>query len=72
MNDQLTRSQREIVNILRTRGRNGMTPNELMERVSFAPRTVRHALRKLLRKGLADRIPNLSDMRQHIYLPSER
>jgi DNA-binding MarR family transcriptional regulator len=41
-----------------------------LDKVSFAPRTVRYALRKLLKKQLIKRVPCLQDMRQWIYVPA--
>ncbi|MFW9799953.1 MAG: MarR family transcriptional regulator [Candidatus Thorarchaeota archaeon] len=67
---KLTKSQSIVLDLLRKRGRNGVTPKELMDEVSFAPRTVRYALRKLLKNKLIKRIPCLMDMRQWIYLPA--
>jgi DNA-binding MarR family transcriptional regulator len=66
---KLTRSQGVVLDILRKRGKDGVTPKQLIEQVSFAPRTVRYALRKLLKFKLIRRIPCLLDMRQWIYLP---
>jgi len=70
MNLKLTKSQKIVLDILRTSGKNGVTPKELLDEVSFAPRTVRYALRKLLKKKLIKRVPCLQDMRQYIYLPA--
>ncbi len=69
-NLKLTKSQKIVLDILRTSGKNGVTPKELLDEVSFAPRTVRYALRKLLKKRLIKRVPCLQDMRQYIYLPA--
>jgi DNA-binding MarR family transcriptional regulator len=66
---RLTKSQEIVLNILRSEGMNGVTPKQLLGKVKFAPRTVRYALRKLLKKKLIRRIPCLQDMRQWIYLP---
>jgi Fe2+ or Zn2+ uptake regulation protein len=49
---KLTKSQMIVLDILRSSGRNGVTPKQLLDKVSFAPRTVRYALRKLLKKQL--------------------
>ena len=65
----LTKSQMIILNVLREKGQNGVTPKQLIDNVSFAPRTVRYALRKLLKKSLIKRYPCLEDMRQWIYVP---
>ncbi|MHA2300589.1 MAG: hypothetical protein ACXACD_06510 [Candidatus Thorarchaeota archaeon] len=45
---KLTKSQMIVLDILRSSGKNGVTPKQLLDKVSFAPRTVRYALRKLL------------------------
>ena len=67
---KLTKSQEIVLNILRSQGKNGVTPKQLLGEVQFAPRTVRYALRKLLKKNLIRRIPCLQDMRQWIYIPA--
>ncbi|MHA2423645.1 MAG: transcriptional regulator, SarA/Rot family [Candidatus Thorarchaeota archaeon] len=69
-NMKLTKSQMIVLDILRKNGRNGVTPKQLLDKVSFAPRTVRYALRKLLKKQLIKRVPCLQDMRQWIYVPA--
>lgn len=70
LNMKLTKSQLIVLNILRSSGRGGVTPKQLLGEVSFAPRTVRYALRKLLKKNLIKRVPCLQDMRQWIYVPA--
>ena len=67
---KLTKSQHIVLDILRSSGRDGVTPKQLLDKVSFAPRTVRYALRKLLKKNLIKRVPCLQDMRQWIYVPA--
>jgi DNA-binding MarR family transcriptional regulator len=67
---RLTKSQMIVLGILRKSGRDGVTPKQLLDKVSFAPRTVRYALRKLLKKNLIKRVPCLQDMRQYIYTPA--
>jgi DNA-binding MarR family transcriptional regulator len=67
---RLTKSQIIVLDLLRKNGRNGATPKQLLDKVSFAPRTVRYALRKLLKKNLIKRVPCLQDMRQWIYVPA--
>jgi DNA-binding MarR family transcriptional regulator len=69
-NQRLTKSQKKVLAILRSKGGSGVTPKELLDEVSFAPRTVRYALRRLLKKKLIKRIPCLLDMRQWIYVPA--
>ena len=66
---RLTKSQMIVLAVLRQTGKNGVTPKQLIDNVSFAPRTVRYALRKLLKKSLIKRYPCLEDMRQWIYIP---
>jgi DNA-binding MarR family transcriptional regulator len=66
---KLTKSQEIVLSMLRKLGKNGVTPKQLLGEVQFAPRTVRYALRKLLKKNLIRRIPCLQDMRQWIYIP---
>jgi DNA-binding MarR family transcriptional regulator len=66
---KLTKSQTIVLTILKSSGKNGVTPKQLLDKVSFAPRTVRYALRKLLKKQLIKRYPCLQDMRQWIYVP---
>jgi DNA-binding MarR family transcriptional regulator len=67
---RLTKSQMIVLSVLRETGKDGVTPKQLIDHVSFAPRTVRYALRKLLKKRLIRRYPCLEDMRQWIYLPA--
>jgi len=66
---KLTKSQAIVLNTLRSNGSNGVTPKQLIQEVTFAPRTVRYALRKLLKKELIRRYPCLEDMRQWVYIP---
>ena len=66
---RLTKSQMIVLSVLRDTGQKGVTPKQLIDNVSFAPRTVRYALRKLLKKSLIKRYPCLEDMRQWIYTP---
>lgn len=66
---KLTKSQSIVLHILRENGMRGATPKQIVDEVSFAPRTVRYALRKLLRRKLIRRIPCLQDMRQYLYFP---
>jgi DNA-binding MarR family transcriptional regulator len=67
---RLTKSQMIVLSVLRETGKNGVTPKQLIDHISFAPRTVRYALRKLLKRRLIRRYPCLEDMRQWIYLPA--
>ncbi|MHA2361300.1 MAG: hypothetical protein ACXAB6_05170, partial [Candidatus Thorarchaeota archaeon] len=65
---KLTKSQMIVLKTLRKNGRKGTTPKQLIDKIAFAPRTIRYALRKLLKKNLIKRIPCLLDMRQWIYI----
>ena len=67
---KLTKSQSVVLEVLRTKGIDGITPKQILDEVDFAPRTVRYALRKLLQMQLVKRIPCLQDMRQYIYIPA--
>jgi len=66
---KLTKSQAIVLDTLRSSGSHGVTPKQLIQEVTFAPRTVRYALRKLLKKQLIKRYPCLEDMRQWVYIP---
>ncbi|MFW9909654.1 MAG: MarR family transcriptional regulator [Candidatus Thorarchaeota archaeon] len=48
-----------------------LTPKDISTKVDLAPRTVSFALRKLVGQNLCRKIPNLSDMRQPLYLANE-
>jgi len=66
---KLTQSQLIILEVVKQSGTTGTTPKEIQGMVSFAPRTVRYALRSLQRSELVRRIPCLQDMRQSVYIP---
>lgn len=44
-----------------------MCPQEISSKLEMAPRTVSFALRRLLKRQLLRRIPNLNDMRRPMY-----
>lgn len=67
---KLTQSQLVILEIVRENGTTGTTPKEIQGMVSFAPRTIRYALRSLQHSNLIRRIPCLQDMRQSVYIPA--
>ena len=69
MGPSLTRSEKTVLSILRGSESRGLTPGQIIGEVSFAPRTVRYALRKLLEMKLVKRYPCLEDMRQYVYMP---
>ncbi len=60
----------EILSILRREG--PLTPKDLFEKTSFAPRTVRYALKVLLDNKLVKKVPNLQDLRQNVYVVVEQ
>ncbi len=61
----LPQSALVVVKILRKEG--ALTPKEIFKKTSFAPRTVRYALKTLLENGVVDKVPNLLDLRQNKY-----
>jgi DNA-binding MarR family transcriptional regulator len=63
---ELPRSALAVLEQLVSEGK-PMTPKEISKKVSYAPRTVSFALRKLLGQKLVKKIPNLQDMRQPQY-----
>jgi DNA-binding MarR family transcriptional regulator len=44
-----------------------MCPQEISSKLDMAPRTVSFALRRLLKRQLLRKIPNLNDMRRPMY-----
>jgi len=48
-----------------------MSPKDISEKTKLAPRTVSFALRRLLGWRLCRKVPNLSDMRQPLYLANQ-
>ncbi len=56
-----------VLEILGENGSIGATSKEIQNRVSFASRTVRYALKILLNQDLIRRVPCLQDMRQSKY-----
>jgi len=67
LKDKLPPSAREIYQILADEEK-GLTTKEVLNRVDYASRTVRYALKRLLTMGLVRKIPYLLDMRQSKYL----
>ena len=66
MSFELPRSAIIVLDRLTSEG--PMTPKDISKKVDLAPRTVSFALRKLMGQKLCRKIPNLSDMRQPLYL----
>jgi predicted transcriptional regulator len=55
----------KIFDILQVNG--PLTPKAISNKTTFSSRTVRYALKILLRLGLVKKLPNLRDARQFIY-----
>lgn len=66
----MTKSQKVIFKILQKAPKRGLTPKEIIGVVDYAPRTVRYALGKFLKSGIAKRTPDIqNDMRTNFYKP---
>ena len=63
---KLSPSIQQIYYILKEQGR--QTPKEILSKTSYAPRTLRYALKKLLELNLIKKIPNFEDLRQNYYM----
>ena len=70
MSIELPRSAIIVLDRLASEG--PMTPKDISKKVDLAPRTVSFALRKLMGQKLCRKIPNLSDMRQPLYLADSK
>ncbi|MFX0201233.1 MAG: winged helix-turn-helix domain-containing protein [Candidatus Hodarchaeota archaeon] len=68
--NKLPPSAQEIYQILIDEG--PMTTKEVLNRVNYASRTVRYALKKLISLELVRKVPYLLDMRQSKYLVNKR
>jgi DNA-binding MarR family transcriptional regulator len=55
----------KIFGILKVSG--PLTPKAISNKTTFSSRTVRYALKILLKLGLVRKLPNLHDARQFIY-----
>ena len=62
---KLSPSIQEIYYILKQNG--PQTPKEISAQTSYAPRTLRYALKKLLELHLIKKSPNFEDLRQNFY-----
>jgi DNA-binding MarR family transcriptional regulator len=58
-------SAMKIFGILKDDG--PLTPKAISNKTTFSSRTVRYALKILLKLGLVKKLPNLRDARQFIY-----
>ncbi len=45
-----------------------MTSKEIVQTTNLAPRTVRYALKRLVAEGVVARVPNLTDLRQTLFM----
>ena len=57
--------EKKIYNTLRTEKK--CKPSDLVSITSLSPRSVRHALKKLIDKELVSKIPDLYDLRSFYY-----
>ena len=62
---KLSPSIKEVYYILKANG--PQTPKEILAQTSYAPRTLRYALKKLLELHLIKKTPNFEDLRQNYY-----
>lgn len=62
---KLSPSIKQIYYILKEQG--PQTPKEISAKTSYAPRTLRYALKKLLELNLIKKTPNFEDLRQNYY-----
>ncbi|MFQ5819642.1 MAG: ArsR family transcriptional regulator [Candidatus Heimdallarchaeota archaeon] len=65
--NRLPPSARKIYLILAAEEK-GLTTKEVLNRVTYASRTVRYALKRLLAMKLVRKLPYLMDMRQSKYM----
>lgn len=68
--NKLPPSAQEIYKILIIEG--PMTTKEVLDRVNYASRTVRYALKKLISLELVRKVPYLLDMRQSKYMVNKK
>jgi DNA-binding MarR family transcriptional regulator len=61
-----TPSAEKIVHTIKAQG--PMTSKDLVDTTKLAPRTVRYALKRLVAQGVVARVPNLSDLRQTLFM----
>ncbi len=61
-----TPSAQKIVHTIKSKG--PMTSKDLVSSTKLAPRTVRYALKRLVAQGVVARVPNLSDLRQTVFM----
>ena len=58
-------TEKTVYDTLRTEEK--MKPTDLVSLTQLSPRSVRHALKKLIDKDLIDKVPDLYDLRSYYY-----
>ena len=65
---KLTKSQEVILGVVKQYSETWITPKEISQRVKYADRTIRSALKRLISLGILKRIPHINkDMRSYLY-----
>ena len=59
-------SASKIIRVIENNG--PMTSKDIVENTNLAPRTVRYALKRLVAEGVVARVPNLTDLRQTLFM----
>jgi DNA-binding MarR family transcriptional regulator len=59
-------SATKIISVIEDKG--PLTSKQIVETTNLAPRTVRYALKRLVAKGVVARVPNLTDLRQTLFM----
>ncbi len=59
-------SASKIIHVIESNG--PMTSKDIVKNTNLAPRTVRYALKRLVAEGVVARVPNLTDLRQTLFM----
>ncbi|MFX0168704.1 MAG: MarR family transcriptional regulator [Candidatus Hodarchaeota archaeon] len=59
-------SASKIIRVIKNQG--PLTSKEIVQNTQLAPRTVRYALKRLVAEGVVARVPNLTDLRQTLFM----
>jgi DNA-binding MarR family transcriptional regulator len=59
-------SSSKILRVIEDRG--PLTSKQIVQNTQLAPRTVRYALKRLVAEGVIARVPNLTDLRQTLFM----
>ena len=59
-------SASKILRVIEDRG--PLTSKQIVQDTQLAPRTVRYALKRLVADGVIARVPNLTDLRQTLFM----